>query len=192
MKALVATFFRGLSVILPIALTIWVVAWLAMGTERLLRNVLMWFLPQDIYVPGLGVALGIAFIFVAGLLAQVFLLRRIWDWMESLFARIPGVKLIFNAIRDFVEFFSGSDIDEETARVVTIDTGNDLRLVGLLTDNNPPFQLGEGSDLIAVYLPMSYNVGGYTVLVPRSRIQDSDLSVEEAMRYALTAGIQKR
>lgn len=192
MKSLVSTFFRGLSIVLPVALTIWLVVWLAMSTERLLREVLMWFLPQDMYVPGLGMLLGVAFIFLAGLLARVFLLRQVWGWLETLFSRIPGVKTIYNAIRDFIEFFSGSDIDEEAARVVTIDVGNDVSVIGLVTDTDPSFPIGENSDLLAVYLPMSYNVGGYTVLVPKSRVHDSEMPVEEAMRYALTAGIQKR
>ncbi len=192
MKSLVSTFFRGLSVILPVALTIWLVVWLATSTERLLSGVLLWFLPHEVYVPGLGVLLGVVFVFLAGLLVRVFLLRQLWEWMESLFARIPLIKTIYNAIRDFLEFFSNSGIDADAARVVTIDLGNEMSVIGLVTDNNPEFPISQDSDLIAVYLPMSYNVGGYTVLVPQTRVHDSDMSVEMAMRYALTAGIQRR
>ncbi|CAN0532050.1 unnamed protein product, partial [Scytosiphon promiscuus] len=62
----------------------------------------------------------------------------------------------------------------------------------LITDNNPEFPIGSATDLVAVYLPMSYNVGGYTVLVPRTRVHDSNMTVEAAMRYAMTAGIRKQ
>ena len=177
---------------MPIALTVWFVVWLATSTELLLQGVFVWFLPEELYVPGLGVALGIAIIFAAGLLARIFLLRQIWDWMESIFERIPVIKTVYKAIGDFLEFFSNSGIDERAARVVTIDMGNDVSLIGLVTDTEPDFLAGKGSDLMAVYLPMSYNVGGYTVLVPASRVHDTDMTVEAAMRYALTAGIQKR
>lgn len=192
MKSLVTTFLRGLSVVLPIALTIWFVVWLATGTEDLLRSVFLWFLPPELYLPGLGVALGIAVIFAAGLLAQIFFLRQFWNWMESLLERIPLVKTVYNAIRDFLDFFSSTGIEKQAAKVVTIDMGNEVNLIGLITDNNPEFPIGTSTDLIAVYLPMSYNVGGYTVLVPRTRVHDSNMTVEAAMRYAMTAGIRKQ
>lgn len=195
MKALVTTFFRGLSVVLPVVLTVWFVVWLATSAEALLRHVFLWFLPEDLYLPGLGMALGIAIIFAAGLLARVFLLRQVWGLLEALFERIPVIKTVYNAISDFVDFFSTSDIDEEASRVVTIDMGNGIHMVGLVTDTEPQFGVGNNEDddgTIGVYLPMSYNVGGYTLLVPKSRVRDSDMSVEAAMRWAMTAGIQKR
>jgi uncharacterized membrane protein len=42
---------------------------------------------------------------------------------------------------------------------------------------------------VAVYLPMSYQIGGYTTMIPRSAIQPVDMSIEEAMRFAVTAGM---
>ena len=148
MKALLATFFRGLTVVLPVVLTGWLVVWLATSAERLLGSVFLWFLPQELYVPGLGVLLGVAFVFAIGLLVQVFLLRQFWAWMEGVFGRIPGVKTIYNAIRDFLEFFSNTGIDEDAARVVTIDMGNDVSFIGLVTDTDPEFPVSAGSDLM--------------------------------------------
>jgi uncharacterized membrane protein len=46
-----------------------------------------------------------------------------------------------------------------------------------------------GGDRIMVYLPMSYMIGGYAVLVPRSAVRPLDMNMEEAMRFALTAGV---
>ena len=118
------------------------------------------------------------------------MLRQLFDWSERLIERIPLVKTIYHAISDFLGFFS-SGVDDRSSKVVTVDIGNDARLIGFVTDRSPDFLDAVGSDLITVYLPMSYMVGGYTLLVPQSRVTDSMLSVEEAMRYALTAGIQR-
>ena len=52
--------------------------------------------------------------------------------------------------------------------------------------------IGGGEDLVAVYLPMSYQIGGYTVYLPRSRLTETDLSVEQAMRIVLTGGVRGR
>ena len=191
MTSLVRTFVRGLGVVMPVALTIWFVVWLANTTETLLREVFLWFFPEPMYVPGLGVALGIAIIFAAGVLVQVFLLQQLWSWAENLLARIPLVKTVYNAIRDFLGFFF-SGIEERSSRVVTVDLGNETRLLGFVTDTAPGFLTSASTDLVAVYLPMSYMVGGYTLLVPRTRVTDTNLPVEAAMRWALTAGIQRR
>ena len=51
-----------------------------------------------------------------------------------------------------------------------------------------PPNLGD-EHTIAVYLPMSYQVGGYTLMLPRDAVEPLDMSVDEAMRYALTAGM---
>jgi uncharacterized membrane protein len=50
--------------------------------------------------------------------------------------------------------------------------------------------IGGGDDLVAVYLPMSYQIGGYTIYLPRSRVSETELSVEQAMRIALTGGVR--
>lgn len=47
----------------------------------------------------------------------------------------------------------------------------------------------EDDQRVAVYLPMSYMIGGYTLLIPRSQITPIDLSFEDAMRFAVTAGL---
>jgi uncharacterized membrane protein len=190
MRSIAKTFVRGLGVVVPVVLTIWLLVWLVNGTETLLREVFLWFFPEDMYLPGLGVVLGIAVVFAAGILVQVFLLRQLFDWSERLIERIPLVKTIYHAISDFLGFFSSS-VDARSSTVVTVDIGNDARLIGFVTDRSPEFLDAAGSDLVTVYLPMSYMVGGYTLLVPESRVVESTLSVEEAMRYALTAGIQR-
>ncbi len=190
MRYIAKTFVRGLGVVVPVVLTIWLLVWLANGTETLLRGVFLWFFPEDMYLPGLGVVLGIAVVFAAGILVQVFLLRQLFDWSERLIERIPLVKTIYHAISDFLGFFS-SGVDDRSSTVVTVDIGNDAHLIGFVTDRSPDFLDALGSDLVTVYLPMSYMVGGYTLLVPESRVVESTLSVEEAMRYTLTAGIQR-
>jgi uncharacterized membrane protein len=46
--------------------------------------------------------------------------------------------------------------------------------------------------MIAVYLPMSYQIGGYTLYVSRSKVHETDLTVEQAMRIVLTGGVRGR
>ena len=66
-----------------------------------------------------------------------------------------------------------------------------MNLLGFVTrssfDDAPA--IPGGDDRVAVYLPMSYQIGGFTVMVPRSSIADVDMSVEECLRFAMTAGV---
>jgi uncharacterized membrane protein len=76
--------------------------------------------------------------------------------------------------------------------VVTVDVGLG-RLIGFITQEHAnTLGIGGGDDLVAVYLPMSYQIGGYTVYLPRSKITETDLTVEQAMRIVLTGGVRGR
>ena len=55
---------------------------------------------------------------------------------------------------------------------------------------NPGRRPNRGPDHVAVYLPMSYQLGGYTAILPRTAIKPVDLPIEQAMRFALTAGVK--
>jgi len=191
MRHLSSTFLRGLGVVLPAALTIWIVVWLAIGAETLLRPLFLLLLPERYYLPGLGFVLGLVIIYAAGVLVQVFAIQRLWEALLGVVERIPLVKTVYSAISDFVDFFSRGR-GEGASTVVSVDVGAGAALIGFVTDNAPVLLDPSGSGRIAVYLPLSYQIGGYTVLVPRERVTPLDLKVEDAMRMVLTAGIQGR
>ncbi len=190
MRTLTATFLRGLGVVLPVALTAWIVVWLATGTESLLKPVFEFLLPQKYYLPGLGLLSGVLLIFAVGVLVQLFFVQRLWQALERLVERIPLVKTLYAAISDFLDFFSRPPSEGST--VVSVDVGQDALLIGFITDEAPAKKLKfhNDRDRVAVYLPMSYQVGGYTLMVPRDRVTKLDLDVAAAMRLVLTAGIQ--
>jgi uncharacterized membrane protein len=67
------------------------------------------------------------------------------------------------------------------------------RVIGFVTQENAKLPgIGTDTSLVAVYLPMSYQIGGYTLYLPRDRIQPTELSVEAAMRIVLTGGLQEK
>ena len=192
MRHLTATFLRGLGVVLPVVLTVWIIVWLAAGTESLLKPVFEFLLPPQYYLPGLGLLSGVLLIFAVGVLVQLFIVQRLWSVLERILESIPLVKTLYAAISDFLDFFSRPPSQGST--VVSVDVGQDALLIGFITDETPAktMKFGNDRDRVAVYLPMSYQVGGYTLMVPRERVTELDLEVAEAMRLVLTAGIQSR
>lgn len=185
-------FLRGLVVILPIVITLALVYWLVVSTEALLGGIVKLVLPDKYYTSGLGVLLGLILIFVAGLTINVWVTRMLIGWAEALMERIPIVKSIYGAVRDLAEFLSGARSGQRFHKVVVVTIGENMRLMGFVTRedfSDQPAHIGATSDTIAVYLPMSYQIGGFTVFLPRSSVQPIEMTIEDAMRYTLTAGM---
>ena len=181
---------RGLVVVLPIGFTIWLLWWLGSSTESLLRPAILLVVPAEHYVPGMGIAAALALLLVAGTLFNALLVQSAIASWERFLEHIPVVKTIYGATRDFVKLLPAGKKRRELRRVVLARFG-EAQLIGFVTQDDAS-ELGiveSKEDLLAVYFPMSYQIGGYTVILPRSRVVPIDLSVETAMRMVLTGGL---
>ena len=191
MKRLGNILLKGLLTILPIGLTLYFVYWLGVTTESLLSKPIKLVIGNN-YWPGMGLITGFLILFVVGLAVNAFLVRRILAVGEELLLRVPVVKTVYSAIRDMTRLVNTDKKKGDLDRVVTLDLGFG-RLIGFVTQEHAnTLGIGGGEDLVAVYLPMSYQIGGYTVYLPRSRVVETDLSVEQAMRIVLTGGVRGR
>lgn len=192
MGVITKNILTGLITILPIALTLYLIYWLVVSTETLLGLQLMQVLPDGIYRPGLGVVVGIVILFFVGMLMHNYVVQRLFNHMERLFLHLPLVKQVYPSIRDFFDYFSPmKKKDFEQVVLVTLgETG--MQAIGLVTQADTrrlPHGMREQDDRVLVYLPMSYMIGGYALLMPRSALKPLDMTMEEAMRFILTAGV---
>lgn len=191
MKQIGGILLKGLVTILPIGLTVYFVYWLGVTTEDLLSKPIR-LVVGDSYFPGLGLITGFLILFLVGLAVNAFVVRRVLGLGEELLLRVPVVKTVYSAIRDMTRLVNTEKKKGDLDRVVTLDTGFG-KLIGFVTQEHAnTLGIGGGDDLVAVYLPMSYQIGGYTVYLPRSRVVETDLTVEQAMRIVLTGGVRGR
>jgi len=198
-RTIYSTFGKGLFAVLPIAVTVYAVYWLGAIFEHLLGAVIIFLLPEPLhrwYIPGMGLVLGLVLIFFIGAAFNVWGMRALYDWLESLIDRIPMVKSIYGSVRDLLSFFSEAKEDQVRQVVVTTfgEGPHRMQLLGFITRERfeaLPQGLGddETAEYVAVYFPMSYQIGGFTILVPRESVQPIDMSTEQALRFALTAGM---
>lgn len=190
-KQISGNILTGLVTILPIVLTLYFLYWLAVSAESLLGGVFRWFVPDFLYVPGMGLLAGLALLFMIGLLMHAYVFQRLFAKAESLLFHMPVIKTVYRAIRDFFDYFSASK-NKEFEHVVAVTLGNtDMEVIGFMTQTNSeemPKDFGKDAHVL-VYLPMSYMIGGYSVLLPRSSVRPLPISMEEAMRFTLTAGV---
>lgn len=190
LKKMSNTLMRGLVVVVPVAATVWLLWWIGSSTETLLRNLIVLIVPERFYAPGMGIVAALALLLAAGVLVNAFLVRRMLEAWEAMMERIPVVKSVYGAFRDFMQFLPTTGKRSELQRVVMVRFG-DAALLGFVTrDDSGELRLADaGGDTVIVYFPMSYMIGGYTALLPRSAVQPLDLPVEAAMRFVLTAGM---
>jgi uncharacterized membrane protein len=189
MKQIGSILLKGLVTILPIGLTVYFVYWLGITTEGLLSKPIRALIGEN-YWPGMGLVMGFILLFVIGLAVNAFLVRRVLGMGEELMLRVPVVKTVYSAIRDMTRLVNTEKKKGDLDRVVTVETQLG-RLIGFVTQEHAnTLGIGGGDDLVAVYLPMSYQIGGYTVYLPRSKLGETDLTVEQAMRIVLTGGVR--
>lgn len=190
MKRLITTMLQGLGAILPLALCIYLLYWFFSKAESLMKSLYLSVVPVDFYFPGLGILLALVLLFVAGLLVQIFFIRYFLDLTEKLIDRIPLVKSLYNGIKDFVSFVA-SPSEPEDRKVVAVNMSDGSKLIGLITAEETAKKLfkGEDAERVGVYIPMSYQISGYTIYVERDRLEPLDIGVEEAMRICMTAGM---
>lgn len=184
------TFLKGLVAVVPIVLTVWLILWLGIWLESSIGAGLRWMLPEGWYVPGSGLLLGCMAVFLVGLLLHAWFVQKLGDALDALVGRIPLVKSVYGALKDLLGFLSDRKSVDARQVVLVSDVQSSLKLLGFVTreDFNELPQLAE-DDEVAVYLQMSYQVGGYTVIVPRHLIEPVDMRVEDAIRFVLTAGV---
>jgi uncharacterized membrane protein len=188
MKQIYRYFFRGLITILPLALTVYVLFMVVAWAESIAMWLIRPFIGEDFYLPGLGIVLGTLLIVGMGYLISQPYAARLVDMVERPFTNLPVVKSIYSSLKTFADYFAPHKKSPQQVVMVSMP-GHELGVVGLITRQSmeglPPGLADP--DRVAVYLPMGYMIGGYTMFVPRSWTTPIDMSVEEAMRSSLIA-----
>ena len=139
-------------------------------------------------IPGLGIVIGVGAVFLLGVLVSSRLTRWIYGVIELPLKHLPVVRDLYSALKQLTTLLAPAK-GEEIGQVVRIDLPDwPLASVGILTRDDAAV-VGAPDDHVAVYLPMSYQIGGYTIFVPRAWLTPLDLSVEAAMRGVLTGWI---
>lgn len=195
------TFLSGLVAVLPLAITLYLIYWLGRLAESAFGGFARLLLPDGWYVPGFGVLLAAAAIFAIGVFVQQVVFSRVVEYAEELLSRIPIVKTVYTTVRDTLDFISNASRRRDLKRVVLVELQENVHVIGFVTDDRAdqvlPELLGDaaeeegGGPLVSVYMPMSYMVGGYTVYLSSERLKTVDISIEDAMRVALTAGVNR-
>lgn len=181
-------FFTGLMAFLPMAITIAIVVWILRTIEGFFGHVFKYFISPQYYFDGLGIILGLLFIFLIGLLVNAWLVGRLYTWFDLLLQRTPGIKTIYSAIKDMMGFFDREKQAQQRAVIVNTSMGRMIGFVMREDLSNLPEGIGGTTDVF-VYIPLSYQIGGIMLAMPASELMPLEMSVDAAMSMVVTGGV---
>jgi len=183
LQALPKYFLRGLLVVVPISVTVYIV-WVVVATlDRWMAIEAL--LPRPI--PGAGLVLTVGLITLVGFLAGNFATRWVFRSLDQTLGRLPFVKLIYTSLRDLTDAFVGDRkrfdkpvrvfLGERSGiALFAFQTRDDLSSIGL-------------ADHVAVYFPQSYNFAGNVFVVHRSRVEVLDVDSTAVMTFIVSGGV---
>ncbi len=174
---------KGLLTVLPLTLTVYLLVWVITSIEAFLHP----YLASVFYFPGLGIICTLLSLAAIGILINAYIVQIALNSTGVIFEKLPIVKTLYGAIRDAVALFE-TNKETDKKRVVLVEVSSGTHILGFVTSENVSKQLFPDENKVAVYLPLSYQIGGYTLYVTPDKITDIDIDVETAMRIAVTGG----
>lgn len=192
MKIVNKLFFKGLIVVLPVTVTIYVLVLVATKAESVFGGLIKNIIGANLYVPGLGIILTFLAILGVGILVSNFITGKIINWAIEKFESFPLIKAIYRPLKDLIGLFA-SENENAMKKVVFVNFEKmGFKAMGLVTREEfsdlPSNAVEPGK--IAVYIPMSYMLGGFTAIVSKDQVQEVDIPVEKAFKLAITGWIK--
>jgi uncharacterized membrane protein len=170
-------FLRGLVLVAPIALTIYV-------CYRVFVTIDRW---AGLPVPGAGFLVTLVLITVVGFLASNFLARSLLGLVERVMNRLPFVRLLYTSTRDLLNAFVGEQRRFDKPVYVRLSPDAQAHALGFVTQDSLA-QLGL-ADHVAVYLPQSYNFAGMLLVVPRAQVRPVPADSADVLAFIVSGGV---
>ena len=181
MSQLLKYFFRGLVGLVPLVVTVWLTVEIFRRVDRWLGGLF------GFTIPGAGVLITLAAITLFGFLASNLLARTLLGAVESLFTRLPLVRLLYASTRDLLNAFVGERRRFDAPVVVSLGAEGTVKALGFVTQES---LAGYGlAGHVAVYLPHSYNVTGNLIVVPASQVEPIAAGGADIMTFIVSGGV---
>ncbi len=190
MKKQLSILLAGLFTLAPFAITVWILGWAGETIDSIFGDPIREFWPG--MPAGAGILIAVVLIYLIGLATHFWLFRWVLSVLEGLMVRLPGVKLLYESVRDLMSLFhrEGGPMGRAVACKLPDMNGE---VLGILTNENPEgFNEADGPRKVAIYLPMSYMIGGITIYVPADSVREVDMTVDQALKVSTMAQVSNR
>jgi len=177
MSRLFNYFLRGLVVVVPLALTLYVCTVIFTTIDSWLG------LP----IRGVGFVLALVLITFVGFMASGLITRSLIGALDRLFERLPFVRLLYSSAKDMLNAFVGEKRRFDKPVLVSLNAEGSLKILAFLTSDS----LGTLGlvDQVTVYMPQSYGFAGHILVVPSNRVERIDADAAEVMAFIISGGV---
>ena len=180
MRRLAGYFLRGLVIMAPLALTVYVCFSIVTAIDS--------WIPVNI--PGVGFAITIGLITLVGALGSNVLTDGLVRLIDGLLEKLPFVRLLYGTAKDFFEAFAGEKKRFDTAVLVTLYPASEAKALGFMTRRD--VEMFGLVNHVAVYLPHSYAFTGQLILVPAEHVTLVQAGSAELMTFIVSAGVTEK
>ena len=177
MSRLLNYFFRGVIVVAPLAVTIYICFAIFTSIDNWL----------GFRIPGVGFLLTIVAITLIGFLASNLITRGLLAAVESTLERLPFVRLLYGSTRDLLNAFVGEKRRFDKPVLVTPVPQSGIRVLGFLTQETLS-TIGM-ADYVTVYIPQSYGFAGQLIVVPSAQITPLAAESADVMAFIISGGV---
>jgi len=177
MRRLLNYFLRGLVLVAPLAITLYVLWIVFVRIDGWLG------LP----IPGLGFLATIALITVVGFLGSNLITRGMVAIVDQALGRLPFVRLLYTSTKDLLNAFVGEKRRFDKPVLVRLSPESEARMVGFITQESLD-RLGLPG-YAAVYFPQSYNFAGNLVVFPSAHLEPLDAASADVMAFIVSGGV---
>jgi uncharacterized membrane protein len=184
----------GLLVWVPLGITIWVLHFLLTSLDQVLVVLPESLQPRTLFgfdIPGLGVVVAFLILFATGVVAANFFGQRLIRAWESVLGRIPFVKSIYSSVKQVSDtLLSDSGNAFRKALLVQFPHQDSWSIAFLTGTPAPAVAQFLDEEHVSVYVPTTPNpTSGYFVMVPKSKVRELDMTVDEALKYVISMGV---
>ncbi|MFD2288000.1 DUF502 domain-containing protein [Pedobacter petrophilus] len=188
-KGILNYLIKGLLIVVPIAVSIFIVVWAVTTVDSWLNvNNILGVNPrtgESRNIPGLGLLTVLTIILLAGIFVTNLVTEPMYNWFQRMMQRLPLLNFIYSSIKDLTEAFVGDEKKFNHPVLVEVEGG--LRKIGFLTQND--LHKLELPDDVAVYFPLSYSFAGQLCIVKRDKVTDLNMSAADAMKLVVSGGV---
>jgi uncharacterized membrane protein len=172
-------FFRGLLFVVPASISVYSLYFAFNWLDRLFPKA---------GVPGLGILVVIGGTTILGYLGSAWLTKPIIQFFDTILERLPFVRIIYSSIKDLTSAFVGEKKKFDKPVLVQISQDSNLKRLGFLTqDSLKDLEIEE--DLVAVYVPHSYNFSGNLFIVEKKYVTPLKSDGTEIMKFVVSGGV---
>ena len=177
MSRLFNYFLRGLVVVVPLALTLYV-------CTVIFTTIDSWL---GLRIRGVGFVLALVLITLVGFMASGLVTRSLIGALDRTFERLPFVRLLYSSAKDMLNAFVGEKRRFDKPVLVSLSADGSVKILAFLTSDS----LGTLGlvDQVSVYMPQSYGFAGHILVVPANRVERIDADAADVMAFIISGGV---